>query len=184
MTVLENKNQTNANFQFKLKIGNHIETILRKYLNDTFEPEEIIADVIEEQDGQDIIIKIRGAIKYYIEVKSRWDKNTSIRMSKNQTIRSNEQKEIYSLCSVDMTNYIGEDRYEVKEIEKISGNLMFVNDIGDHVKHLIDVLKQTNITDEIHLDGDYRTLVPQKIIDDYGIPLTEFETYIIQLLKK
>lgn len=184
MSSLEDAKQTKANFQFKKQIGNHIEDILRAHLKEIFQPEDIIAEVKEEQDGQDIIIKIKGEIKYYIEVKSRWDKKTSIKMSKNQTLRSNEQKTIYALCSVDMTEYIGDDRFEIADINKIIDNIKFVNDIGEHVEHLIEVLKQTDATEEIHLDGDYRTLIPQTIINDYGTPISEFETYLIDLLKK
>lgn len=184
MSSLEDAKQTKANFQFKKQIGNHIEDILRAHLKEIFQPEDIIAEVKEEQDGQDIIIKIKGEIKYYIEVKSRWDKKTSIKMSKNQTLRSNEQKTIYALCSVDMTEYIGDDRFEIADINKIIDNIKFINDIGEHVEHLIEVLKQTEATEEIHLDGDYRTLIPQTKIDDYGTPISEFETYLIDLLKK
>jgi hypothetical protein len=183
LEYFDDKKQTNANFQFKKQIGNHIEDILRNYLKETFKPEDIIAEVKEEQDGQDIIIKIKNEIKYYIEVKSRWDKSTSIIMSKNQTIRSYDQKDIYALCSVDMTNYVGEDRFEISDISKISENIKFVKDIGVHVSPLIEVLKQTNVQDEIHLEGDYKTLIPQKIIEDFGISLSKFEMYLINLLK-
>jgi len=183
MSSLEDKKQTNANFQFKRKIGIHIEKILRTHLKEIFRPEDIIAEVKEEQDGQDIIIKIKEEIKYYIEVKSRWDKKTSIKMSKNQTLRSNEHITNYALCSVDMTDYVGEDRFEIEDISKIIDNIKFVNDIGKHVEHLIAVLKQTDQKEEIHLDGDYRTLIPQKVITDYGVPIKEFETYLIDLLK-
>ncbi|QXP65787.1 sacsin N-terminal ATP-binding-like domain-containing protein [Polaribacter sp. AHE13PA] len=181
---LENEKQYKANFQFKHQIGTHMEDKLKEHLKLIFQPEDIKCEVIGEQDGQDIVIKIKGEIKYYIEVKSRWDKRTSIKMSKNQTIRSNEQKNIYSLCSIDMTDYEGEDRYEITDITKILGNIKFVNDIGSHVEHLINVLKQTNEQDEIHLDGDYRTLIPQKVIEGFGVSFTEFETYLIELLKK
>ncbi|WP_026978113.1 sacsin N-terminal ATP-binding-like domain-containing protein [Flavobacterium tegetincola] len=183
INVLEEEKQTNANFQFKRKIGIHIEDILRTHLTEIFKPEDIVAEVKEEQDGQDIIIKIKGEIKYYIEVKSRWDKKTSIRMSKNQTLRANEQKEIYSLCSVDMTDYNDEDRFEVSNVSKIAENIKFVNDIGFKVLHLIDVLKQTNEINEIHLDGEYRTLIPQSVITELGMNFGDFEIYLINLLK-
>jgi hypothetical protein len=181
---LENEKQYKANFQFKHQIGTHMEDKLKEHLKLIFQPEDIKCEVIGEQDGQDIVIKIKGEIKYYIEVKSRWDKRTSIKMSKNQTIRANEKKNNYSLCSVDMTDYESEDRYEITDITKVLGNIKFVNDIGRHVAHLINVLKQTNEQDEVHLDGDYRTLIPQKIIEEFGMSFATFETYLIELLKK
>lgn len=181
MCNLEDEKQTNANFQFKHQIGTHIEEILKEHLKNIFNPDDI--EVKGEQDGQDIIIKIKKEAKYYIEVKSRWDKRTSIKMSKNQTLRANEQKINYALCSVDMTEYEGEDRFEITDISKILNNILFVNDIGIHVEHLVDVLKQTSKEEEIHLDGDYRTLVPQSIINEFGISISAFETYLIDLLK-
>ena len=184
MSSIEDVKQTNANFQFKHQIGTHIEEILKEHLKNIVNPDDIKYEVKGEQDGQDIIIKIKDQAKYYIEVKSRWDKRTSIKMSKNQTLQSNEQKTKYALCSVDMTDYIGDDRFEISDISKILDNILFVNDIGEHVEHLIEVLKQTNKDDEIHLDGDYRTLVPQSIINEFGISISEFETYLIDLLKK
>ncbi|RAR46450.1 sacsin N-terminal ATP-binding-like domain-containing protein [Flavobacterium lacus] len=184
MNALDDEKQTKANFQFKKQIGNHIEEILKEHLKGIINPDDIKYEIKGEQDGQDIIIKIKEEAKYYIEVKSRWDKKTSIKMSKNQTLRSNEQKSNYALCSVDMTDYIGEDRFEIVEISKIIDNIKFINDIGVHVEHLIEVLKQTDATEEIHLDGDYRTLIPQSIITEKGIKLSQFETYLIEFLKK
>lgn len=147
-----------------------------------FQSEDIKCEVLSEQDGQDIVIKIKDEIKYYIEVKSRWDKQTSIRMSKNQTLKSNEYQKIYALCSVDMTDYHGKDKFEISDINKILDNIKFVNNIGEKVEHLVDVFKQTKQIDEIHLDGDYRTLVPQKVIEEFGISFNKFEDDLITLL--
>lgn len=182
LSLLEEEYQNNADFQFKHKIGTHIEEKLRDYLKDIYRPEEIKYEVKNEQDGQDIIILIQDKVRYYIEVKSRWNVNSSVRMSKNQTIRANEQKEIYALCSVDMINYHEEDRFEIEDINKIYNYIRFMTNIGGEVEHLIDTLKQTSEFDQIHLDGDYRTLVPQKIIDVKGITLNEFESFLVEIL--
>ncbi len=181
---IEDENQRKANFQFKHQIGTHIEEKLKQHLKLLFQPEDIKCEVLGEQDGQDIIIKIKGEIKYYIEVKSRWDKRTSIRMSRNQTLRSNENKEIYALCSVDMTDYHEEDRFEISDINKILDKIKFVNNIGKMVEHLVAVFEQTKQLDVIHLDGDYRTLIPQKVIEEFGLNFNHFETYLTNLLKK
>ncbi|GJM35939.1 MAG: hypothetical protein DHS20C18_49400 [Saprospiraceae bacterium] len=180
---IEDENQRKANFQFKHQIGTHVEEKLKEHLKQLFQPEDIKCEVLGEQDGQDIVIKIKGDIKYYIEVKSRWDKRTSIRMSRNQTLRSNEYQEIYALCSVDMTDYHEEDRFEISDINKILNKTNFVNNIGEKVEHLVEVFEQTNQLDEIHLDGDYRTLVPQKVIEAFGISFNQFEDYLINSLK-
>lgn len=183
ISLVEDETQRKANFQFKHKIGTHIEKVLREHLQSIYEPEEITYEVKEEQDGQDIVIKIKNEIKYYIEVKSRWDKKTSIRMSKNQTLRAYKNFEIYSLCSVDMTNYFEDDRYEIQDIDKIAQFIKFMPTIGKAVEHLAGVLEQTNEKEQIHLDGDYRTLVPQDIIEDNGVTLTDFECRLIEKIK-
>ncbi len=180
---IEDENQCKANFQFKHQIGTHMEEKLKEHLKLLFQPEDIECEVLGEQDGQDIVIKIKGEIRYYIEVKSRWDKRTSIRMSRNQTLRSNEYQNIYALCSVDMTDYHEEDRFEIADINKILGKIKFVNNIGEKVEHLVDVFEQTKRLDEIHLDGDYRTLVPQKVIEAFGLSFNRFEDYLVTSLK-
>lgn len=178
--ALLNMQQEQANFQFKYSIGIHIENILRKRLT-VIVPENIIVENV--QDGQDIIIKINDLPVYFIEVKSRWDINSSIRMSKNQTLRANEQKDNYALCSVDMTKYNGENKFDVQNITEIQHCIRFNKDIGYEVDHLIEILNQTNEPDTIHLDGDYRTLVPMKYVEN-GLELSEFEKYLIGFLTK
>ena len=175
------KQQENANFQHKYAIGTHIENILRNAIT-SLVPDTIKAEIKNVQDGQDIVILLNTLPVYYIEVKSRWDVNSSVRMSKNQTLRAFEQKENYSLCSVDMTNYNEENKYKVESINDIKDRIKFNNDIGSNVAHLIDVLNKSNEADTIHLDGDFRTLIPQTYIGK-GMGLTEFEAFIIDFLK-
>lgn len=176
------KQQESANFQHKHTIGTHIEAVLRKNLTAII-PENIEAEVKNEQDGQDIIIKINGEPAYFIEVKSRWDVNSSIRMSKNQTLKADAEKDNYALCSVDMTKYDGEGRFKVQSIDAIMHCIRFNRDIGYEVAHLIGILNQTNQPDTIHLDGDYRTLIPMKFVEK-GIELNAFEKYLVEFLKK
>lgn len=178
--ALAQQHQENANFQHKYKIGTHIEKVLRQVLTNVI-PDSIEAEIKDVQDGQDIVVSINKIPYYFIEVKSRWDSNSSIKMSKNQTLRANEQKDNYSLCSIDMSKYEGENRYEVESIDEITHLIKFNTNIGDKVIHLIDVLNQTNEPNTIHLDGDYRTLIPQTYIDT-GIEMSDFESYLITYL--
>lgn len=180
---IEDENQRKANFQFKHQIGTHIEEKLKEHLKLLFEPEDIKCEVLGEQDGQDIVIRIMDEIKYYIEVKSRWDKRTSVKMSRNQTLRAFQHHKSYALCYVDMTDYHQEDRFEISDINKILDKISFVINIGERVEHLVGVFEQTKHSDEIRLDGDYRTLVPQTIFDAFGKSFNQFEEYLITSLK-
>lgn len=180
--ALKVQKQKAAEFKHKHKIGTHIEAVLRNGLTSII-PDNIKAIVKEEQDGQDIIIQIEEKNVFYIEVKSRWLENSPIRMSKNQTLRANSEKDRYALCSVDMVGYDGDNKYDVQGVEEIKSVTRFNIDIGDEVKHLIEVLSQTIEKDEIHLDGDYRTYIPHKYTQE-GKTLQEFENYLIKFLKK
>lgn len=176
------KQHEKGNIQHKRTIGLHIEKVLRDYLKSTLSTLIIEVEVEEEQDGQDIIIKLNSEPLYFIEVKSRWDVNSSVRMSKNQTLRANEQRHNYALCSVDMTKYEGENKYNVSGIDEIRSLIMFNKDVGEKVVDLIPLLNQTNEPDTIYLEGDLRTVIPQKYIET-GMELTDFESLLIQLLK-
>ena len=92
---------------------------------------EIEAEIINVQNGQDIIIKIEGEAIFYLEVKSKWDVNNPVRMSKNQTIKAFEQKSNYSLCSINMTKYIGNNKYNITNLEEITDLIRFNIDIGE-----------------------------------------------------
>lgn len=175
------KQQESANFLHKYTIGTHIENVLRNAITSII-PTAIKAEVRNVQDGQDIVILLNTDPVYFIEVKSRWDANNSVKMSKNQTLRAFEQMDNYSLCCVDMTTYDEENKYKVENIDEIKGFIKFNTDIGQNVIHLIDVLNKSSEPNSIHLDGDFRTLIPQIYIEK-GLNLTEFETFIIDYLK-
>src|SRR5690606_17074252 len=106
--AIEEQNQK-ANFEHKYKIGTYIEDKIRQKLNDELKY-HITIDTIEAenvQGGQDIIVKLNNKPVHYIEVKSRWATNSSVMMSKLQLERAALNKDIYTLCSVDVTNYNG-----------------------------------------------------------------------------
>ena len=178
--ALETQQQEHANFQHKYKIGTHIENVLRTSMSQFLSNEEAIAKNI--QDGQDIIIELNGEAVYYIEVKSRWDSKNPVRMSKNQTLRASEYKENYALCTVDMVQFQGANRYKVQDILEIKHLIHFNTDIGVKVEGLSEVLKQSTKLEEVRLDGDFRTHIPQKYINT-GMPLDSFEEFLIKFIK-
>lgn len=180
--ALLSQQQENANFEHKYMLGTHIEAILRKGLTGIL-ADEVKADVKDVQNGQDIIISIGESPVYYIEVKSRWDSNNPIRMSKNQTRRAFEKKENYALCSVDLTLYKGSDALEVQEISEIADCMYFAKDIGKKVEHLIAILDQENDPDLINLEGDYRTRIPMSYVKT-GENLEVFETFLLDYIQK
>lgn len=170
-----------ADFQHKHALGTHLEDVLTSRLKSII-PGEIKARPEPAQNGQDIIIYVDTKPVYYIEVKSKWVSETPIRMSRNQTLKCYKHSDAYSLCSIDMVDYAGEDREKIKSLENIEGRIRFNTDIGTKVEHLINVLEQTDVADEIRLDGEFRTYIPKSYIEE-GITLKEFEEFLIKELQ-
>jgi hypothetical protein len=175
--ALLKRQQEDAEFQYKKKIGNHLEDVLLKRL-----AQNINAKVVSEQDGQDIIIYIEENPVYYIEVKSKWLETTPIRISRNQTLKAHENSKRFALCSIDMTKYTGEDKYAVESIEQVVEVMKFNTDLGTKVGHLVDIYINAHQIDKFSLDGDYRTLIPAAYVKE-GIGLNEFESELLKYME-
>ncbi|MDC6361610.1 MULTISPECIES: sacsin N-terminal ATP-binding-like domain-containing protein [Flavobacteriaceae] len=175
--ALRKKQQDEAEMQYKKKIGNHLEDVLRKHLD-----KNINATITSEQDGQDLVIYIEDKAVYYIEVKSKWLETTPIRISRNQTLRAYENSDCFALCSIDMTKYTGADKNEIESVDSIVQYMKFNTDVGSKVGHLIDIYSNAHQVDKFSLDGDYRTLIPAKYILG-GIDLASFEKSLIIAIK-
>jgi hypothetical protein len=190
--AIETEKKSKADFEYKKTIGVNIEKLIREKISSDVELKVLIENedkgvmkVDELQGGQDIVISLNGNPVYYIEVKSRWDSNNSVFMSKLQLERASKESERYALCSVDMTktDLQGEEKYKVKEIEKIVEHVRFVDDIGT----LINPLVENNLLAETTGDNvrlvDYRGLVPQDIING-GKQLATFIQTLCDIINK
>lgn len=180
--AIEEENRNNADFEFKKKIGIHIEKLVREKIKTRIEAFSV--DVIERQGGQDIVVKIEENIVYYVEVKSRWDNNNSITMSNNQIKKAVTYKELYSLCAVEMSDYYPSDgnRYEVKDINDIIDRIRFINDIGNRIEPLIsNALSVEGNEEEVKLTDEYRAIIPQPVVKT-GMRLDNFVNYLIRVL--
>lgn len=188
MLALQEKHQK-ADFQHKYKIGTYIENLIREKLSSdlnkrlSFENEQDI-ETKDVQGGQDIVIHLDDEPFYFIEVKSRWNSDSSVTMSKLQLKRAVEENYRYSLCSVDVTKYTGTgDRYNLT-IGDVMPITKFVNNIGTSIKPLIgtNLMAEENDQESIHLI-DYRGVIPQNVIKD-GIIFTDFVEYLLEKIKK
>jgi hypothetical protein len=175
--ALLRKKQEEAEMQYKKKIGNHLEDVLLKRLS-----QNINAKVVSEQDGQDLVIYIEEQPVYYIEVKSKWLEATPIRISRNQTLRAHANPNCFALCSIDMTQYTGADKYELEKIESVIEFMKFNTDLGSKVGHLVDIYANAHQIDKFSLDGDYRTLIPAGYIKD-GVDLGGFESELLKYIE-
>lgn len=181
--ALEEEKREKQDFQFKHTIGTHIEKLVREKIGADLNNFKIT--VRDEQGGQDIIVEYDDSIVYYIEVKSRWDIRNSISMSALQMKNSVFNRDKYSLCCVEMSDYkVGdESRYEESDINEIKNRINVINDIGNRIKPLLDgVLSVKDIENEISLVGDYRGTIPQTIVKK-GQSLDDFINFLITKIK-
>lgn len=182
--LLQQQIETEADFRHKHEIGTYIESLIREKLSDELKDRISFGDKETEttniQGGQDIVIFLDKNPVYFIEVKSRWNSQNSVSMSKLQLQRSVEENHRYSLCAVDITRYTGEnDRYKLST-DEILPLTKFVTNIGNTIKPLIeDNLEAEKQQDKsIHLI-DYRGIIPQDIIKSGN----DFDNFI-ELLSK
>jgi len=182
--ALEEEFKNDADLDFKKKIGVHIENLIREKIKK--ELHDFSIKILEEQGGQDIVVKMNNVVVYYIEVKSRWDNRNSIIMSNLQIKRAVKQKNNYSLCCVEMCDYYPEDgnsRYEVQDIDLIIERIKVVNDIGIRIEPLISNAMFAEISENnVKLTDEYRALVPQTVVNT-GMDLETFVDHLIILLR-
>lgn len=141
--LLQQQKETESDFYHKHKIGTYIESLIRQKLSEelqgrvSFGNKESI-EATNIQGGQDIVILLDENPVYYIEVKSRWNSQNSISMSKLQLQRAVEQNQRYALCAVDVTRYMGtNDKYKLSTHE-ILPLTKFVTNVGSTIKPLIE----------------------------------------------
>jgi len=176
--ALLRQKQQEAEMQYKKKIGNHLENVLLIRLS-----KNLNAKVKSEQDGQDLVIYINEKPVYYIEVKSKWLETTPIRISRNQTLRAYQNPNCFALCSIDMSKYIGPDKYKIEKIDSVVEYMKFNTNLSTKVGHLVDIYENAHQIDNFSLDGDYRTLVPAAYIKE-GIDLDIFEFELLKYVEK
>lgn len=171
--LLQQQQENEADFHHKHEIGTYIESLIREKLSYelqdriSFEGEEKETEATNIQGGQDIVISLDKNPVYFIEVKSRWNSQNSVSMSKLQLQRAVEQNERYALCAVDITRYTGpNDKYRLST-EEILPLTKFVTNIGSTIKPLIEdnLAAEKEQDKSIHLI-DYRGIIPQDIIQN------------------
>lgn len=182
--LLQQQREADADFNHKHEIGTYIESLIRQKLSNELKDRISFGDKETEatniQGGQDIVVFLDNNPVYFIEVKSRWNSQNSISMSKLQLQRAVEENEHYALCAVDITRYTGEnDKYKLST-DEILPLTKFVTKIGDTIKPLIeDNLEAEKQQDKsIHLI-DYRGIIPQDIIQIGN----DFDSFIELLLE-
>ncbi len=177
---MEKQNQQH-DFDKKKELGKYVENYLREELKDILSDNTVEAKVDDVQGGQDIIISINENPIYYIEVKSRWVSADSVMMSATQLDRSVEKKDCYALFVVDMIGFNGENVKEhiyPKTMDEFVSRIRIVPNIGELNKEIIPTKRNSN--EQVHIGGDYKSIVPQRLISKEGI---DYNSFLLDILK-
>jgi hypothetical protein len=180
--VLEEEQRKRSDFQFRHQIGKRIETLIRERIET--DTAEFAVEVKDVQNGQDIVVLKNGKPVYFVEVKSRWSTESSITMSKNQFTNAADNKDRYSLCCVDMSDYkVGDkDRYDVPDTFSIIDRIKILNDIGGRIAPLLGgILAATDVDNDITLTGDYRITIPRSLVKE-GMDIMGFVDFLIRTI--
>lgn len=161
--LLQQKRDEDSDFQFKKAIGNHIEYLLRERLGETVDNADFqFPDV---QNGQDIVVLYKEKPIFFVEVKTKWNFDTSgpAYMSKNQVLKACTEKGRYALCCVDLTKYGLPDRTYPESIDNIMDRIKMKFEIGDDLASLMKPSLEASSTDpenNISIDGDFKARIP------------------------
>ncbi|KAA6328513.1 hypothetical protein EZS27_022604 [termite gut metagenome] len=149
-------------------IQNQILSILQGYkLSDT-------SDIKDEQGGQDFIIRKNGTPVYYIEVKSRWNSSRSIRLSKRQSERALNNRDIYAVIIVDLATREDKEDY-FPGFDKFKPFIKVLTSVGDKLESIVPPIGI--VEDDIFHIEDYNSTIEQKQFEK-GI---DFDKFIEQL---
>ena len=158
---IQNEYERNIVFKHMLSIGKEIENKLRETLDATLldvqcrrEDEKMIVNDV--QNGQDIIIRYKGEIIYYVEVKSKWDFNEPAHMSVNQMRQAVLNPDNYALCCVELSDY-SSSAVENISIQAILEHCYVHLDIGHKLSDLIEAIVKDESDANTHVKiTDYR----------------------------
>lgn len=160
--IQENERDRKHMFDHMLNIGKVIEEKLREKLNSellefhyrNFEEPMEVNDI---QNGQDIIIKFKGKIIYYIEVKSKWNFANPAHMSTNQMQQAVLNPDKYALCCIDLTQYSSAIADGI-DIDTIVENTYVHLDIGKDLGYYLDkIVKDQNDNESTLKISDYQS---------------------------
>ncbi len=148
-------------------LGDYVETNVQRFIDEALAGTGI--SVVNEQGGQDLILRKEGFEDYYIEIKSRWiDKEQAI-MSATQFNNAVENPERYALISAQMWHF-DQKRAENGEeltLEEMRPNLRVCDNIGtleaDLKKRVDEAFKGGE--EDIRINGSYDVRVPQKVFN-------------------
>ena len=173
-------------FRYLYTIGKHIEDILRNEVSTelTCEPNELETD--DQQNGQDMVVRYKGQIVYYLECKAKWSFDDPAHMSSQQMKQAVRNENRFALICVDCTRDTGAHvpvdatKEQVAEArEEILLHTSVHTDIGGLLSPTIG--PQVEHEDDVTIDEKQKVRVYSaltcnipKVIFNSGVPFSKF----------
>lgn len=153
------RNEEEAHKKHIKAIGENIQNEILNRLQGYELSETSTSDIKDEQGGQDFIIRNNGTPVYYIEVKSRWNSERSIRLSKRQSERALGNQDSYAVITVDLSKRKNKDDY-FPDFEKFKPFIKVLTSVGDKLESITPPVGIAE--DEIFYIEDYSSTIEQK----------------------
>ncbi|MFV0501482.1 MAG: sacsin N-terminal ATP-binding-like domain-containing protein [Bacteroidales bacterium] len=164
---LQKHKQEEAEFEFKYKLGKHIEDMVRIKLREELNQKiSFLPSIKDQQCGQDIVVIFEEKEIFYIECKAKWNFNEPAHMSKLQIQKAFNERDKYALCAVDLSefNHLNKDCFPDMEelINNIHIHLNIADEIGDNVKPLLE-MREDILDDKMTISAQYQSNIPKKV---------------------
>ena len=158
------------------RLGNFVERHIQQYIEDGLKDIGVV--VTNQQFGQDIIISKDGYEDYHVEVKSRWNSEKSVEMTKTQLECAVLAPDRYALIGVNMYRFDRERALNNTplSLDEIYDNIRVLDNIGkleSEIKKRADEVFENSDT-AVRLSGEYKARVPQQLFKDRKLEFNEF----------
>lgn len=193
---LEREKERKRQFVFTYAIGKHIEDILRSEISEEISCAPYEYETLDEQQGQDMVIRYKESPLFYLESKAKWSFSDSAHMSSMQMKQAVRHQDRYALLCVDCTPDTGAkispdateeqvraSRSDIFEHTYVHNNIgkLLSDTIGIQVKHEDDSTIDEKKTIKIY--SNYSCNITKDIFIS-GMPFSNFVCELKNYLKQ
>lgn len=196
---LEREKERKRQFVFTYAIGKHIEDILRNEISEEISCDPYEYETLDEQQGQDMVIRYKGSPLFYLESKAKWSFSDPAHMSSLQMKQAVRHKDNYALLCVDCTpdtgakispdateDQVRESRSDIFAHTSVHNNIgkLLFDTIGIQVKHEDDSTIDEKMTIKIY--SNYSCNITKEIFisgKSFSIFMDDLKNYLRQIVE-
>lgn len=183
---LKEKHRHDQHLDYIKEIGIRIQDMIQKQIDESLKDTFALVDSTkdkklqtqEQQNGQDFIIYRGTQPIYFIEVKSRWDSEGIVALSKRQVECCARNPEKYAVITVNVADYKSRVNVKVDDIsfDKLYEDIYINDDLSAEFEQLIKENRTLEKAPESGKLIEFRGHIPQDRIRSRGISFDDFIT--------